>query len=154
MTQADRQEGGCRCGRVRFSVTGHSLLTMACHCNSCQKMTASAFSVSALFHEAAFTVTQGETVLGGLRAEVQHHFCGYCLSWMFTRADFLGDLVNVRSILLDAPQAEAPFMETWTDTALSWTRTGARRSYPQFPDPADFPQLMADYAAETSEPRP
>ena len=41
---ADRdnlQEGGCRCGQVRFRIDGGPLITMACHCTGCQRMTAS-----------------------------------------------------------------------------------------------------------------
>jgi hypothetical protein len=41
------KEGGCRCGRVRLKITKRPLLTMACHCTGCQRMSSSAFSLSA-----------------------------------------------------------------------------------------------------------
>ena len=31
-------EGGCRCGQVRLKISAPPLLTMACHCTGCQKM--------------------------------------------------------------------------------------------------------------------
>jgi hypothetical protein len=33
------KHGGRRCGQVRFTVFGRPLLTMACHCTGCQRMT-------------------------------------------------------------------------------------------------------------------
>ena len=45
--------GSCRCGKVGISVTGAPMLTMACHCSGCQRMTASAFSLSSLYHQDA-----------------------------------------------------------------------------------------------------
>jgi hypothetical protein len=41
------REGGCRCGQVRFAVSLPPFLTMVCHCTGCQRMTGSAFSLSA-----------------------------------------------------------------------------------------------------------
>ena len=60
------QEGGCRCGQVRIKMTAPPFLTMACHCTGCQRMTGSAFSLSAAYPSNAFSVTQGEPVIGGL----------------------------------------------------------------------------------------
>ena len=45
---------------------------------------------------------EGETVIGGVHGpELHHHGCAHCLSWIFTRFDALGDVVNVRATLLD-----------------------------------------------------
>lgn len=43
------RDGGCRCGQVRFRVSGAPKVTMACHYRGCQQMTASAFLLSALY---------------------------------------------------------------------------------------------------------
>ena len=37
------QEGGCRCGQVRLKISAPPILTMACHCTGCQKMSSSAY---------------------------------------------------------------------------------------------------------------
>ena len=68
----DRIEGQCRCGQVRFTVAGAPLVTMACHCTGCQRMTGSAFSLSSLYPAIMFEVTAGEPVLGGLRGGARH----------------------------------------------------------------------------------
>ena len=56
--------GECRCGKVRLRAEGPPLITMACHCRGCQKLTSSAYSLSALTPEAGFEVTAGEAVVG------------------------------------------------------------------------------------------
>ncbi|WP_455550484.1 GFA family protein [Alloalcanivorax marinus] len=48
-------KGRCRCGRVEFEVYARPLVTMACHCTGCQRMSSSAFSLSALFPGEAYS---------------------------------------------------------------------------------------------------
>lgn len=142
------REGGCRCGQVRFRLTAKPLVTMACHCKGCQRMTASAFSLSVLMSEDGFEVTAGETVVAGARSpELDHHFCPSCMSWMFTRPKAIGPFVNVRTPLLDDPSGLEPFIETQTAEKLPWARTPAAHSFDRFPAPDDFGPLMAAYAA-------
>lgn len=138
--------GSCRCGRVRIGVQGAPMLTMACHCSGCQRMTASAFSLSSLYHEDAVSI-EGETVLGGMQGELRHHCCAFCLSWVFTRAEFLGPMINLRSTMLDGGATEPPFIECCVEEKLPWVVIGARHAYPQFPPSEAFPALMAEFAA-------
>ena len=62
-------EGGCRCGAVRIRVTKPPLLAMACHCTGCQRMSASAFSLTLTLPADGFAVTRGEPVIGGLQGD-------------------------------------------------------------------------------------
>ncbi|MGH8428823.1 MAG: GFA family protein, partial [Solimonas sp.] len=95
------QEGQCRCGQVRFRISVPPLLTMACHCTGCQRMSSSAFSLSAAIPSEGFAVTQGEPVIGGLHGAVRHFFCAHCMSWLFTRPVGFDHFVNVRVTMLD-----------------------------------------------------
>ena len=70
-------EGGCRCGKVRIKVSAPPLLSMACHCTGCQKMTASAFSLSLAIPAEGFEVTEGEPVIGGLHGADHHYHCPF-----------------------------------------------------------------------------
>lgn len=142
---------GCRCGKVRFRITAPPLLTMACHCRGCQRMTASAFSVSAAIPTDAFAVIQGETEPGGCHAAGQdHRHCGWCKSWLFTRLPPGMGFVNVRATMFDDSSWSAPFVDTCTDDALAWASTGAPHRYPRFPAPDDYPRLIAAFAAFTA----
>jgi hypothetical protein len=140
------QTGSCRCGRVTLSVDGPPMLTMACHCKGCQRMTASAFSLSSLHHQDSVTIA-GETVMGGLQGDLQHHCCAFCLSWVFTRAEFLGPLINIRSTMIDGGAEAPPFIECWLEEKLPWVSIGARHAFPQFPPEEQFPALMTEFAA-------
>ncbi|GEO85013.1 MULTISPECIES: GFA family protein [Alphaproteobacteria] len=148
MSQEDRIiEGGCRCEQVRLKVKGRPVMTFACHCTGCQKMTASAFSLSSLYPEQSLEVFGLEPVIGGLHGELRHFCCPYCMSWIFTRFDGLGPFVNVRATMLGGSRDFRPFIETCTSEKLPWAQTPARHSYPHFPPMEAFPALMAEFAA-------
>jgi hypothetical protein len=145
------REGGCRCGRVRFRITAPPLLTMACHCTGCQRMTGSAFSLSAAIPSDGFAVMQGEPVIGGLHGDDVHHwFCGWCMSWLFTRAEGLDWFVNVRTTMLDDARGLDPFIETYTSEKLLWATTPAKHAFPQFPAMEEYGELTAQYAKATA----
>lgn len=140
-------EGGCRCGRVRFRVMAAPMITSVCHCTGCQRMTGSAYSLSAMFAADAFEVTQGETVIGGLREPPAHNFCAFCMSWMFTRPPMAMQFVNVRATMFDDTTWFTPFMETYTCEKLAWVEVPAEKSFEKFPDFSEYQGLMAAYAA-------
>ena len=139
-----RQTGKCRCGQVQFEVESLPLITMVCHCIGCQRMTGSAFALSALYMSDAFKVTSGEPVIGGLHGATRHYFCPHCMSWLFTR--FAPEFVNVRAPMFDALASLPPFMETWTKTKLPWVTTPALHSYEEFPAAEDFGTLTGEFA--------
>src|SRR6185437_11449420 len=58
-------DGQCRCGDVRIRISARPILTMACHCKGCQRMSSSAFSLSAAVPTTGFEVIRGQPVLGG-----------------------------------------------------------------------------------------
>jgi hypothetical protein len=140
-------EGGCRCGRTRFRATGKPLLTSACHCTGCQRMTASAFSLSVAFPSDGFEVTKGETVIGGLHDPAQRHqHCDWCKSWLFSEFGPDASFVNVRATMLDEHAAFEPFVEFWTSEKLAWATTPAKHSFATQPEMEAFPQLVAEFS--------
>lgn len=145
-------EGGCRCGQVRFRISAPPIVTMACHCAGCQRMSASAFSLSILVPAAGFELTQGEPVLGGMHGPPKHFHCPHCKSWMFTRPDGLDHLVNVRATMLDDHAWYAPFVETCRSEGLPWATTGAVHSFPNIPPPEVFGPIAAEFAERGPRP--
>ncbi len=141
------QPGQCRCGAVRFEAQGAPLVTMACHCHGCQRMSASAFSLSSLYPAEAFEVVQGETVRGGLKTGPNHSFCPSCMSWLYTVPEGMDAFINVRSTLFERAREHRPYMETYRVEGLEWAETGAPRRYETVPGDEEFGELMAGYAA-------
>jgi hypothetical protein len=142
--------GGCRCGRLAIRVTAAPILTMACHCRGCQRMSASAYSLTAMFPSSAFAVTQGQTEIGGLHGEHRHFFCSYCKSWVFTRPNGVDQFVNVRPTMFEDVTWFEPFVETYVSEKLPWAVTPAQRSFDLFPAMTDYAALVAAYSAHVS----
>lgn len=143
-----KMTGRCRCERVTFEISAPPMVTMACHCRGCQRMTASAYSLGVLVPSEGFRVTSGEPVIGGLHGPNRHFFCPHCMSWMFTRPEGLDFLVAVRSTMLDERRWDTPFIETCTSEKLPWVTTPAKHSYPGFPPPEAFEPIIAEFAAQ------
>lgn len=145
-------EGGCRCGRMRFRISESPMLTGACHCTGCQRMTGSAFSLTVTVPDAGFKVIRGEPVIGGLHGDVKHFHCAHCMSWIFTRPPEASmAFVNVRATMLDEANWFVPFVESYTSEKLPWAETPAKHSYPKFPPMEDYQGLLEEFATSAAK---
>jgi hypothetical protein len=135
-----------------MQVTQPPLLTMACHCTGCQRMSASAYSLSVAVPASGFAVVLGEPVIGGLHGASRHHHCPHCKSWIFTRPAGLEDLVNLRASMLEDHSWFSPFVETYRAEGYTWASTGAVHSFAALPEESAFGPLVADFAARGPRP--
>jgi hypothetical protein len=110
-------------------------------------MSSSAFSLSAAIPSEGFEVTKGEPVIGGLHGATQHYFCGFCMTWMFTRPEGIDWFVNLRPTMLEDTSWFKPFIETFTSEKLAFAQTGAVHSYETFPPMEAYEGLLKEYAA-------
>ena len=141
------QIGSCRCGALQLEVSKPPMMTAACHCRGCQKMSASAFSLTMMVPSDGIRVITGEPVTGGIKGpQLDHNMCRDCGTWMFTRITGIEAFVNVRPVMFDVPEWALPFIETMTTEKLDWAQTPARHSYEGFPPEQDFPMLLEDFA--------
>ncbi|WP_136636661.1 GFA family protein [Pseudooceanicola onchidii] len=139
--------GQCRCGATTIEVTAAPIMTAACHCTGCQRMSGSAFSLTAMIPTAGFAVTKGEPVVGGAKSEgLEHMFCPDCMTWMFTRPAGV-EFVNLRPTMLEDHAWFTPFIETMTEAKLPWVSLPVAHSFPAFPAMEDFGPLMSEFAA-------
>lgn len=103
--------GGCLCGAVRIEASGQPLRVGICHCLDCRKIHGTPFHGSAIFPEAAVTIT-GET-----HSYEGRYFCPTCGSQVFGRAE--GEvLVNIGAC--DATDQFRPTYELWTIRREGW----------------------------------
>ncbi len=101
-------KGSCLCGSVHVSLSALPLLTLACHCRDCQKLCASAYSLTAMFPADSFSVT-GDLMRGGLRSKGrEHHYCRSCLTFVYSRIAGADERVNLRISVRDDPAALPP----------------------------------------------
>jgi len=137
---------------VRFRVTAPPFLSSACHCSGCQRMTASAFTLSLGVPRDAFEVTKGEPVLGGVGDPPIHYHCPHCKSWVFTRVEGLDFFVNLRATMLDDHRWFVPFVEVYTSEKMPWAETGAAHSFATQPEMDGYQALIEDYRARGARP--
>ena len=145
-------DGGCMCGQIRFRVSVPPLLTMACHCTGCQKLTASAYSLSIAVPSEGFTTTRGKPVPGGMHGPHGQLYCPSCKNWIFTRPQGMDWFVNVRATMLDDHSWYSPFIETYTSEKLPWATTTAVHSFPTQPDLEGYTPLVEAFAREGKGP--
>lgn len=139
-------EGACMCGDCRLRVSIAPVMTMACHCKGCQKLSASAFSLTAMVPADGFELIKGKTQIGALHGDNPYHYCAKCLNWLYTSLAS-APFVNVRPTMFDVPAWSTPFIESYVDEKLSWATTSARHGFAKFPEAHQYGPLMAEYAA-------
>lgn len=109
-------------------------------------MTPSAFALTITLPADGLRVIQGAPVIGGLHGETRHHFCSYCLSWMFTLPAGDEGLVNLRAPILDDHAWFVPLIEVFTQARQPWAETGALYSYATAPEPSAYGALAREFA--------
>ena len=139
-------EGGCMCGVSSLRVSMAPIVTMACHCRGCQKLSASAFSLTAMVPAQGFEVIEGKPQIGALHGASKYYYCPKCLNWLYT-APASSPFINIRSSMFDVPLWSTPFIESFVSERLPWATTSARHSFEKFPPPDQYGRLMEEYAA-------
>ena len=138
--------GGCMCGGVRFEISQAPALTLACHCRGCQRLSASAYSLSEMIPVDGFRMLAGKPVIGALHGPSRYLYCPRCLNWLFTRPAGFDAYIMVRAMMLDEAGDYSPFIETMTREKLPWANTPAALSFPEFPSPDDFGDVLRAFA--------
>ena len=79
---AERHEGGCVCGAVRYRTIGAPERVSACACRWCQKRTGSALGISVYFDKGNVEITQGALQSYRLVSDagrwIEAEFCTTC----------------------------------------------------------------------------
>ena len=140
-------EGTCLCGVVRVRATQPPILTLACHCHDCQKLTASAYSLTAMIPSEGFSVSGGRLIIGGRKTrQRRHYFCGECMTFVYTQIVGKSERVNVRASIFDNAACLKPFLELMTDEKLPWVTVPAVHSFTSFPTTSEeFDALASEY---------
>jgi hypothetical protein len=142
----------CMCGRVRMRISEAPLISMACHCRGCQRLTSGPYSLTLMLPKSGFRV-EGETEIGALhKPDMQHHFCAHCKNWVYSDGERIPGLVNFRSTMLDDASWVMPFVESNVAERLPGVVSGAKHSYAEFPPPEDYQKLMEGFAREGVRP--
>ena len=126
--------GHCLCGRVAYEYSGEVGPASYCHCEDCRRCTGSAFNVGVRFDSSEFRVISGDprgfTKIADSGNELTRHFCPECGSPIFTSSPRHPEWVYVKAGSLDDPMIVRPEYQSWTASAVSWSRI--ERMLPSF----------------------
>src|SRR6516164_7189095 len=123
-------EGGCLCGKVRYSADVEPTFVGVCHCRNCQKGTGSAFSVVVAPPTPALTV-QGTletfTGRGDSGKATYRRFCPACGSALIDEAEIMPNITMILAGTLDDASWVKPASEIFCDSAQPWVHLGGER---------------------------
>ena len=106
------RQGGCKCGTIRFKVSGEPLRVGLCHCADCRKFSGSAFTFFAVWPRDAFESSGEASVFEG------RSFCTDCGSRVFSLRN---DEAEVMAGALDAAPGDlVPAYEIWAPRREEW----------------------------------
>lgn len=143
------QKGGCHCGALRYELSAAPMMIYNCHCSNCQKITGSAFVVSATIPEAAFKFTRGEPKKIEWMSDAGNqrfgYFCGDCGSRIaHGQAPSIGFL-SLRAGTFDDTSWVEPVGDIWMKSAQKWVRPLALQTEGQ---PKDYGPFVEAYRAQ------
>lgn len=125
------------------------MLTLACHCRDCQKLCASAYSLTTMFPSDGFSCS-GDLIKGGLGSDgVTHYFCKSCLNFIYSQITGAEQRINLRTSVLDEAAHFEPFVEVMTAEKLPWVHVPAAHSFSRYPaSREELQSLMDGYASQ------
>ncbi len=116
----ERTTGGCRCGQIRYEVSGEPDEVLVCHCPDCRR-SVGAQSVAWIFlDQTNFRITKGLPAIHRSSPGVERAFCGQCgttLSWVGEKQP---GRIDVTLGSLDDPERFVPTRAVYKKHRLPW----------------------------------
>jgi hypothetical protein len=116
-------EGGCLCGKVRYSGEAEPIFVGVCHCTNCQKSSGTAFNAVIAVPKPTVSLTGTVSTYegrGDTGNAVYKLFCPECGSPVAEEAAIMADVVMIPIGTLDDPSAAKPAMQIYCDSAQPW----------------------------------
>jgi hypothetical protein len=133
---ADRADGGCLCGSIRYRVTGEPIATTLCHCRSCRRASGGTNVAWAVFDNRCFRWLSGYPAAYSSSPGLEWLFCRDCGSLVAYRRSSRPDQMDITTGTLDEPGRFPPSIEIWLDHRIAWE--------PLDPDLPKHPRSSAD----------
>ncbi len=119
-------EGGCQCGKLRYEVSMPPLMIYCCHCTNCQKISGSAFVLSATILEPSFQFTAGDARKTEWISDAGNqrfgYFCGDCGTRIAHGQTPSIGVLSLRAGAFDDRSWVEPSGHIWTKSAQRWIK--------------------------------
>jgi len=122
-----RIEGGCLCGRVRYSAETEPVFVGVCHCTDCQKFSGSAFAAVVALPSPALKVTgtlKCFTKAGDSGKPIHRRFCPECGSGIVDEGEAMPGVAMINVGTLDDKSWVKPAAQIYCDSAQPWVQLG------------------------------
>jgi hypothetical protein len=140
---ADKLEGGCACGAIRYRLASPPMFVHCCHCLDCQRQTGSAFVLNALIETDRIALLAGkpEPVPVPTDSGRPHDIyrCPKCQTAVWSDYGRRLNLRFVRVGTLDDPKALKPDVHIYTRSKQPWI--GLPEGVPAFAEYYDMQKL-------------
>jgi hypothetical protein len=112
-------EGGCRCGQVRFAASADPFFTSYCHCRDCQRATGAPVAAFVGFHDDQVTWSSGKVAAYG-EPPVERLFCAECGAPIGYRDARLPGRTYFYTAAMNSPEDFPPSQHAFAGEQLSW----------------------------------
>lgn len=115
-------QGGCLCGKIRFSITGEIRNIVYCHCSECRKAQGSAFATNGIVKAEHFHFEMGESELTAYQssADQAKYFCKHCGSPIISKRKSVPEEVRVRLGTIESDIRERPQAHIFVTSKANW----------------------------------
>lgn len=114
--------GKCQCGEIRFDSEGDPFALYICHCQECQRQSASAFGISLRVPRAGIRVTQGTpkswSRIAGSGTRIKSFFCPTCGSRLWHEPEAAPEVSTIKGGTLDEPLDVSNAIHIWVKRKL------------------------------------
>jgi hypothetical protein len=128
-------EGGCLCGKVRYSGEAEPIFVGVCHCTNCQKSSGTAFNAVIAVPKPAVSLIGTVSTYegkGDTGNSTYRRFCPACGSPVTEEAAVMADVVMIPIGTLDDAGAVQPAMQIYCDSALRRGETRRSAAHDEF----------------------
>ncbi len=127
--------GSCRCGAIRYELSGEPHVVAVCHCADCRRSAGAPFVAWAIYPEAALTIRSGTPRTINSSGTAMRSFCADCGTGLFYRNEaVIPGRVDVQTATLDDPDALPPAVQIQTAERLGWvSRMNALPEFERYP---------------------
>lgn len=115
--------GSCKCGAVRITTQTDPIVTRACWCRDCQKLTGGGATHNAFFRTEDVAI-EGEVRWHDVESDsgntLSRGFCPKCGCPALVQSHARRHLIGIRIGMFDNTDALGPKSMIWIDSAPSW----------------------------------
>jgi len=115
--------GSCQCGHIQYSLLKAPKMVVACHCKECQKLSTSAFSITAVVNSDD-VVFEGQMKDWRRSADSGHisaaMFCPVCGNRLYHYDPEQPEVIKLKPSNLDDTSIINPTVHVWVSEKQTW----------------------------------